>query len=179
MNARFVPLGFVAALLLAIGAIACGGKSLTFEEYSQRHEALTSEAAERSQVVEEDFDEETASADTVDELLVALRGYYNATLPIFEDIANGMKDLNPPAEIEDEHDALVEASADRRDSLQDLLVELADVESASELQDLFTEFGADRHFLYRIFLRLESSCLTLQDAATENSIDLDLDCGDE
>ena len=177
MQSRLSPLALIIALLLAFGviAVACdgssggGGEPLTLDEYFQRLEALSVEAVERSEALGEDIAEETSSTLSEEERLEVIRKFLDATLPITEDFVDRIRDLNPPTEIEDEHNRALEAHADVLSVLTEYLNEHPEVESESELQALFTNPA---------FERFVAACLALQEIADENSIDVDLDCED-
>lgn len=173
------------AVVLALTALtACGsdgdGGGLSLEEYFRRLNAIQDEVDERSEAVPEPAvdDDDLLTEDEKE----ALRDYISQLVAILRDAFEAAADLDPPAEITAEHDAFVAAGQELvriqeqfQDSLPDLL---AQTQSTSELETLFTDFseGTDAAAAGD---RFGQACSQLQAVAAENSIDIDLDCADE
>ncbi len=186
MKARFAPLALIAALLLAFGvfAVACDGSSdntsgelLTIEEYFQRHEALSHEVAERGGDVQAQFADEAESADSQEErfepFLEAYQDFVNESLTIFTGFVDGIRDLDPPAELADAHKEFVEAGDDNLAAAQNLVDQVEAVESEADFDALSEDGNAAE-----AGIRFNDACLALQDIADENGIDVDLACDD-
>ena len=172
MKRRVLPLAFIAALLLAFGAIAVacggGGEPLALDEYFQRLAKVFADADERFEALTdqcaEDFESEEAEIE-------ATRCFFDASVLVFRDALDETDDLDPPAEAEAAHEELVNAGADLAQFIGEFGEQLADTESASELEELFGEES-----FVDIGERYEEACLDLEEIARENDIDVDLDC---
>ena len=164
-----LPIG---ALLVALGAIAsaCGGGNLSLPEYFRQVEGTSNEMDDRfaalgiEVVSEEELDLEAG-------VIEANRIFYNAALPIQRDFADALADIDPPADVEDAHKEIVDATAELVQVYQDVADRLADVGSASELDELF-----DEPELETASYRFAQACFQLQGIADANGIDVDLEC---
>ena len=165
-----LPIG---ALLVALGAIAaaCGGGELSLEEYFQRVDQAGDEFDTRIEGLEDAFPE------AFEEPTVT-RDFFTAAVPIFRDFIDGLAAIDPPAAVEDEHNERVAAGEAFEERVGDLVNRLADVESASELEDLFDELEEDPEFT-AAEERFEAACLSLQGIADANGVGVDLECEDE
>ena len=161
-------------MLLVLGTIAaaCGDDGeLSLEEYFQQVDQVGDDFDTRTEALEDAFPaafEEPA----------ATRDLFNAGLPIFSDFVDAIDDIDPPAAVEDEHNEAVAAGQAFEERIEDLVNRLADVESASELEDLFTELEEDPEFT-AAEERFEAACLSLQGIADANGIAVDLECEEE
>ena len=174
MNARSVPSALIVVLLVAFGAIAAacggGGEPLTLREYFQRLAKVFTDADERFEALTdqcvEDVEPEGAEIE-------ATRCFFDASVRVFRDALDETNDLDPPAEAEAAHEELVNAGADLAQFIGEFGEQLADTESASELEELFGEESfADAGE------RFEEACFDLEEIARENDIEVDLDCED-
>lgn len=175
MRTRSLPLAFIAVLLLAFGAIvaACGGggEPLTLEEYFRRFEVLSDELDERSEAPEEQFDEQTASTDSEEGLIDALRDFFRASRPLLVDYLDGIDELTPPEQAQDAHNEILDTGRDLLAAFDNFFDRLEDVESSAALEELFEEDS-----FVDTGERFEEACLVLQEIARENDIDVDLRC---
>ena len=162
---------FVAAVALLVAAFAAcdGDGGLTLEEYFQQLETLDQDAEAGIEAL--GFPEEFASEE---ERVLAIQDFFAASVPIIANFVDAIDDLDPPTEAEDAHNEAVDAGRDFVIEAEDLTNELADVESSSELEEVFDapEYDAASD-------RFDQACFDLQDIADANSIDVDLTCEDE
>ena len=173
MKRRILPLAFIAALVLAFGAVtaACGGgggEPLTLQEYFQRLDEVFENADERFLTLADQC-EEIAESEGAE--IAATRCFFNATTQVLREIIDEAEALDPPTEAEAVHDELVTAGADFRQLLEGLGERLADIESTSELEEL----SEDRE-LEAAGERFERTCFDLEEIARQNDIDVDLGC---
>lgn len=157
----------VSALVLGTLAAACDGDDgLTLEEYFQQVEALDDELDERFEALE--LREEVASQE---EQVLLFQDFFAAVIPILAEFVDAIDDLDPPAEVEDAHEEVVDSGREFVADAEELTNELADVGSSSELEEVFDdpeyEAASDR------FLQ---ACFALQDIADANGIDVVLTC---
>ena len=172
MRRHLFALLFVASSSLALGFIvtACGGGSLSLPEYFRQVVGTSNEMDDRfaalgiEVVSEEELDLEAG-------VIEANRIFYNAALPIQRDFADALADIDPPADVEDAHKEIVDATAELVQVYQDVADRLADVGSASELDELF-----DEPELETASYRFAQACFQLQGIADANGIDVDLEC---
>ena len=168
MKLRLSAIFLIAAALLALVA-ACGGgggEELTLVEYFQQVETLDDELDERFEALE--LREEFASQE---EQVLAFQDFFAAVIPILAEFVDAIDDLDPPAEVEDAHEEVVDSGREFVADAEELTNELADVGSSSELEEVFDdpeyEAASDR------FLQ---ACFALQDIADANGIDVVLTC---
>ena len=168
MKLRLLPLALVAGLLLAFGAFAaaCGGEdSLTLEEYFQQVDALIDNTAEQSNVLGE---ESFADLDTLEAQIEASRSFYSGFAAITATFRDDMRDIDPPAEVEDAHNTLVEAADDFAQATGDINNKLDEVASQADFVAVFAAFAE--------LGNPEEACFALQGIAEENGIDVSLNC---
>lgn len=161
-----------AAFAAILGATAFGGwactddkgNALTLEEYFQQLDELDNQSSDRGDAL-------FADIDLTD--LDAVKGAYAEFPDIVEDFITGLEDLNPPDEAKDAHDEAIAAAEGFREVLNDAVDEAQNATALDDLQQIgegeaFTE--ADDRFT--------SACLDLEEIATDNNIEVDLDCED-
>ncbi len=169
MKLRLFALFLIAAALLALVAACDGDDGLTLEEYFQELETLDQDAEAGIEALE--FPEEFASEA---EQIEAFQDFFAAIIPILAEFVDAIDDLDPPAEVEDAHEEAVDSGREFVTDAEELTNELADVGSASELEEVFDdpeyEAASDR---------FDQACFALQDIAEANGIDVDLTCDDE
>jgi hypothetical protein len=179
LKRRFAPLALIAVLLLAFGAFAAacgddgngGGGELTLEEYFERLDAIMEDTNSQMDALEDPEERDLASEE---EQLEAIRDFYfDANLAIIKGGFDEIEGLDPPAEVEDAHDALLAAGGDTVAAYEDVGSQLAEAESLADLQELFDDGGFEA-----ASERFEQACLELRGIADENEIDLDLVCQD-
>ncbi len=170
MKARFVPLALIATLLLTFGALAAacggdGGGALTLQEYFQEVDALFDNTAEQSNALGE---EPFADLDALEEQIEASRSFYFGFAAITATFRDAMRDIDPPAEVEDAHNALVEAADDFAQATGDINNKLDEVASQADFVAVFAAFAE--------LGNPEEACFALQGIAEENGIDVSLNC---
>jgi hypothetical protein len=167
-------IGICVAAVAVIGVAAApgcngNGEALTIEEYFEQLEDLESEADERSNEIEDDFNSAFEDAEDLDDVRDDFQDFIDQQEEVFQDFFDGVQDLNPPEEVEEAHDEIVEAFEgllDEIDGLRDA------IDDADSFEDLDTpDFDqADE--------RLTEACTELQELAADNDIDVDLNCED-
>ncbi len=179
MKARFLPRALITVLLLAFGAIAaaCGddgngdGGELTLEEYFERLDAIMEDIDSQIDALEDPEEMDLASEE---EQLEAMRDFFDALLPIIQGAFNEIEGLDPPAEVEDAHDALLAAGDDFVAAFEAPASRLAEAESLADLEGgLFEDDSA----FGSAGARSAQACFALQGIADDNDIDVDLRCG--
>ncbi len=188
MKARLVPLALTAALLLSLGMVgaACGGGdedgngngngggALTLEEYFNQMSDLKAENDKQANEVQAHVEEDLAAAESPEDAIEV----FSNLIDDFSDVVSGSRDsleaIEPPSEVEDLHNEMVAVFRTAADALGDLAAELDEGVELTDLQkigdDLESEFTS-------LSTQSEVVCRQLQDIADENSIDVDLECG--
>ena len=170
---KLLALPVIVVLLLALGTIAgaCGGgEKLTLDEYFQELEAILDESVEKNDALAPDFAKEFEERD-----FEGLREVYDRSLENNRDAFDErMDDIDPPAEAEDAHNELVEAGSAFWDILEDFVDQLEDVETITEFEaavkamdDAWADGPAER---------IAAACSAVEEIATDNDIDADLNC---
>lgn len=176
--ARTLLCGLFAVVLLAAGT-ACGGGSnaLTLEEYFEELQDIDDAQQERSDEAEEELDDaipddiapdDELDDDTRETLQDGLRAQQD-TLDEFTDDLDG---LEPPEEVEDLHNELVDILREGSDRLSDVIDEAGEAETLEEFFEGFTDIESD-------FARADEICRELEQIAADEDIDVDLDCDEE
>jgi hypothetical protein len=165
-----------AGLLLALGAVAgaCGGDGggLSLEEYFAKLDAAQNEVDRK---FEEAFQQEEPGLDTSEEDVAAFaREIVQDFSTILADAEGTIGDLEPPAEAEDAHDALVQAIGGARTAIESAV---DDIPGALSLEELETFFGSSE--LETATGAIDEACKELQLIADDNQIDVDLECESE
>ncbi len=181
MNSRSLFL-LPGALLLGLVALsaACGdgGEALSLEEYFQRLDAIQEDVDARFE--EQGDDEDPFDPDApLEERVDALTGGLQDSKAILEDAVEAVQGLDPPAEVEDAHDEFVAALLGFLPSFDDFRDRAADVESESDLEELFSSLDEGSQEFQEAGERLDAACLAIQAIADQNNIAVDLNCEEE
>jgi hypothetical protein len=166
---RLIVPSLIVTLLLALGTVtgACGGgEKLTLEEYFQQMQAITAEAVEEADALDEQID------DLEEDDFEGLRGLFVANTAITSEVFDEMDGMDPPAEVQDAHNEFVAAGGQMVELMEAFGDDLADVESTSELEQAFDRLVG----LEEATVRIDTACLALEEIAADNGIDVDLDC---
>jgi hypothetical protein len=186
--------GAVAATMLLVAA--CGGDSaLSIEDYfaaveteTARYDQATDDIASAfSTQLDTAFEDYSAAATDADEAsaaagLEALTTIaVNATRTSFELTAvevdqfiSTMDALEPPDEVAAEHDEAVAALRASRAAIDPTIAAIRQITALAELEPVLagSAFADSR-------ARLEVSCAALEQAGSDNGVDVDLDCPGE
>ena len=165
-----------ATALLAAFALACndagGGETLTLEQYFAEMERISNEAGDAIDELESpDLSEDAAFEDARDYFADFLGTVAGAT----EDAIDDMRGLDPPDEVQDEHDRFVDAL----DELPAISRDLEDQVAGAETQEEFDEIVSASDPFESVGGEITVACQDLQQIAEDNSIEVDLECGDE
>jgi len=159
--------------LAAIIAIACTGDSntntLTLEHYFAELQRITDDAEERFDEIE--FPDVAADA-SFEESRDALADFFDASTDVSEDAIDDIRNLNPPDEAADEHDAFVDAL----EKLPSATGDYADRIREAEDEDEYNDIVGDEDPLETISSEIDEACVALQQIADDNSIEVDLEC---
>jgi len=177
MKTRLLLLALAVALLGAASlAAACksGGEPMTMEEYFQELQALNDDAEQRSSDLEAALDDAVGSNSSEEERIAALREFFDASALVFEDFLSGLKDLDPPEEVQALHEDGVSAGEDAVQAFTDLTGSLGSDATMADIEALGTTLESDttlQHFT--------DACVALQGEADKREIAVDLECEDE
>jgi hypothetical protein len=163
-----LALSLGATLLLALGTIAaaCGGSNqeLTLEEYFLRFEELGDRTGEQLAALLAKLEVEP---ETEEERLAIFQDWFAASLQVQRASLDELDDINPPPEVEDAHQELLNARAALMDTFADLFGSL---ESESELEAVF--LAAPDGQLIAAQERNFEACSSLQQIADANGFDV-------
>lgn len=183
MKRRLLPLAFIAALLLAFGAVAvaCGGggggssadgrEPLTLEEYFQRFEEARSEREQQSDDLEYNNVLDLVASPSESESVQAMRAFLLGTIDVYERYENELLDLAVPDNARDAHDEFVDGLDQVQKDTANFLEQLDGVETMAEFFAI-----ADAEDVPPVYERLEEVCSGLQQVANEGGINVDLGC---
>ena len=163
-----------AAVLLALMA-ACnggdGGDSLTIEQYFAELERIGNDAQAR--IDEIDLPELDADA-SFEESRDALADFFAASTEVSGDAIGEVQNLEPPAEVEDEHDRYVESLGEIPEISSDLEQRIRDAETEEE----YEEVVGNENPLGAVGDEVTAACDALQQIADDNEIEVDLGCAE-
>lgn len=173
MNSRslfLLPGALLLGLVGVAGACGGGGEALTLEEYFQRLGAANEEL---SQQEEEVPDPEFNDDDVFDEQeKQSLRENVDAFISLLEDFRDVLADLDPPDEVEDEHNETLARLDDFIAAFRAAGDRVQDAQSLEDLDAAFADVNAAD-------APLTQACFALQAIANDNNIDVDLECEEE
>ena len=107
--------------------------------------------------------------------MVAFRDLFDARLSIQQDLIDGLGEIDPPAEVEEDHKEIVAAGREFVDLLQELNGRLAEVKSVSQVMQLLEEFDPS---LTTVDDRFDSARIQLQVVSNlVHGIFINLGCG--
>lgn len=168
------PIGLLVAVLVG----GCGGEGdpRTLREYVDRLDAIFSHASTRADEINGEFKDANAEAETDEEHMDAFRGLFEDMAESFDDLADELESLRPPAPLllEEEHGELVASAANVASILEDFSRRADESESLDEMQQLFAELNDPRYD--EAARRMGRACLFFQDLANANRIALHLEC---
>jgi hypothetical protein len=176
---RRVPLLLLfTALALGISGVAaaCGGgeEGLSVEEYFQQLQTISDEFEERGATLDSEFEAAFGSG-TSDEVDVdAIQRILGEGATSFKDALNDAESLEPPSNVENAHREFVEEMRVRADLIESLADRAGEVESASDLEEVFAEFESPE--LETQAVRFSDACRALEGLAADNGIQADLNC---
>ena len=163
-------------LTLVIGACdgSEGADRLSLNEYFDRLQVLSGEAAETADQSGDDGGPSSAAferdlaAGNFDAIAVG----FNQGLDVFRDFLIGIRDLNPPSEAQSAHDALLGALDDFIDSNENLVAQIEDAQTETGFTAIFDNAPPEADAA-----PIGQACRRLQQVATDNNLSVDLDCG--
>jgi hypothetical protein len=173
----FLLTGMIALVAMAATAVGCGGgdgdTGVTSEEYFRQVEALVGDVDQQSAALESQWQEKLASANSDQERLELVRDFYYNLFSLSDDFRDGLADIEPPEEVKEAHEALVELAAEFSSAWSAISDGVKNAASEDELgailnDDQFTAVGQ----------RFEQGCVELQRIADDGGIDVDLKCSD-
>lgn len=148
---------------LGYGCSDDGGGALTLEEYFAKLQALDDEFEDDSAALDSAFESED-----LDEIKSALDAGTTSTGEFVDDVA----ELEPPEEVQETHDEAVAAGNELVEAIEAFNDEVQEAESLEALQEIdFAAIGDASE-------RFNAVCLDMEAVASENNIELDLNCED-
>jgi hypothetical protein len=166
--------GVIAMAVAAIAATGCGGDGgVTTEEYFRQVESLIGDVEQQTQVLADEWEQERATATSDEEQLGLARDFYDSLFSLIGPLRDELRDIEPPEEAEEAHDALVGVAEEFSSVWSDISGEVGAAASEAELGEILT----DEEFA-SVGQRFEQACFDLQRIADDNQIDVDLKCGD-
>lgn len=171
------------AIILAALAISCGDGSdtLTLEEYFAEFEAMDADADAQfeeafAQLFPEDIDEEVFFSD--DANLPLVKEVITAFPRITAELLARASDLDPPSEVEEEHDEMIAALEELLAAFEEGVDTLDDAETFVEFDELSDEL--DTTLLTPAEDRVDQACLDVVAVGDANGFDVSaITCVDE
>jgi hypothetical protein len=172
-----IPWRFLTVVLAAVAGLlllaACGGggseEKVSLEEYFQQFDAIEEGMKTSTTALDEQ------SQGVVGEDVQATRDYIDGYYDIVSQGLNDVKALQPPSEAKDAQDEFVAALSDMIALWKDLGDRLANVETSADLQEVLAGVADDTSW-QDASQKFTDACRNLQGIATDNGIDVTLDC---
>jgi hypothetical protein len=167
-------LGFIAASSLVFITAACGGGGddpQTLEEYLGLYEAADNRAEQASDQLDTQYAAVLSQTQLTDDNRPDVQAYFQELGEVGQTYVDEISDLNPPEEAEDLHEASVESYQHVLDLYDDAQADIGQVTSIGGLQALF-----DTPEINDALEAANEDCRELQQLATDNNVDVDLEC---
>jgi hypothetical protein len=169
----------LAVLLLAagvfIGSCSSDSDTLTLDEYFVEFEAIDAEVDSQFDALfstfpedEEPFADE-ANLEVFTDLMVGFPR-------IVGDATNQFKDMDPPSEVKEAHDALIDAGETLTTALDEGVEGIGDAETMADLETGMSQVGPTVDAAQAAF---DAACLAVVDVAMANEIHVSITCEDE
>jgi hypothetical protein len=160
-----------ATALMGFGAFAsaCNDDgSLSLDEYFQQVEEIDKTNTERQGELEGQFDElgPDSSVDDAADL-------FEQQVDLLRDFHGDLDDIEPPDEAEDAHNRAVEALGEGLETFDSFIEQFREADSIEEA------FGQFEDSDFAAFDRADEACRDLVQVATDNGVDVTLDCESE
>lgn len=153
------------------------GQTVSLDQYLREFERLSNEADTRSEALDSAFD--GINQDTpVDELKQIFINAFDSFEDISRDLRAGLEAMEPPDEVEDQHNEILDAFSDFEDGFQEGIDNVQDAETQEDVLTAAQE-ATELDDVVDASERLDEACLELQTLADDNSIDVDLECDGE
>jgi len=171
----------LAVIAIGIAALAFGcsdsSETLTLEEYFAEFEAIDADIDAQIELLYVDFptgtDEEIFSDDSTVSFFKDLLAGFEVAL---SDSLERAQELAAPSEVEDEHDALLEAVEKNITAFEAGSEAIKDVETMAEFETVFPPVESD---IDAAQLAFETACLDVVAVGEANGITVDVDCLDD
>jgi len=176
---RLGPLTRTAVFLLGVTVFtgACGSDSdpLTLEEYFAEFEAIDANVDSQVEALFADFPEDE-DAFTNEANLELLKDLMDGFPRIIGDLVDSAKHLDPPAEVEDAHDDLIDAGEALLVDYEERAEVMGDAETMAELETISREIDPSTTV---VETALDAACRAVVDIAIANDIHVSVSCDDE
>jgi hypothetical protein len=166
-----------AAMLIATGVLigACSSDSdtLTLNEYFAEFETIDADADSQVEALYADFpeDEEAFTEANLEVFKDLVVGFPR----ILGDLVDGVKDLDPPSEVEDAHDALIDAGEALIVAFDEGVDVIDDAETMADVETIMGQLEPTIDGAQDVF---DAACLTVVDIAIANDIHVSVTCED-
>ncbi len=174
MKLRLVARTAAVLLATAVFTGACSSDSdpLTLEEYFAEFEAIDADADSQFEALFADFPEDEDDEANLEFFKDLLVGFPRIT----GDFLDSAKDLDPPAEVEDAHNELIDAGEALLVAFEEAADVIGDAETMAEFETLNLELEPTIDVAETAF---DAACLTVVDIAIANDIHVSVTCEDE
>jgi hypothetical protein len=168
-----------AVLLLAtavfIGSCSSDSDTLTLDEYFVEFEAIDADVDSQLEALFSTFPEdEEAFADEAN--LEVFKDLVVDFPRIFGDAINQLEDMDPPSEVNDAHDALIDAGETLTAAFDEGVEVIDDAETMAELETAMSQVEPTIDSAQAGF---DAACLAVVDVAIANDIHVSITCEDE
>jgi hypothetical protein len=167
------------AALLAVMAVAAGCKGsggLSLEDYLKRIEEADNQSSERYDALRDQLDLLADQSAPDQERIDAAQSAVPEFASILDDFLAALEALDPPSEVEKEHEEALAAGEATSELFDDVATQVGNAESLIELDQALQPLNGPAYIAADE--RFTGSCLALQATADLNKIDVNLDCAE-
>jgi hypothetical protein len=149
------------------------GEELSAEDYFAQLDQVLETADAATEAAQTEVDAALAAAQDLDTEIAAIQSYLATELEVFSDAIGRLDALNPPDDLEGDHDDFLAAIMDAASAASDLQFELDGAATDEEANILVGDF---EETILEITERSDAACSNLQAAADAAAIAVDLNC---
>jgi len=174
MKTRSLLLALIAGavIALAVGAVACGGgEELTLEEYFQKLVDIDKQHEAEAQPLRDQLNASLNGLGDEIEVPAGVRDALRSLVASQDNVGKALSDLTPPAEAKDAHKEAAASITAEGEALAKVIGQLDDAKTVGDLNHLF-----EGDEITKADERRSTACVALQQIATDNAIQADLNC---
>lgn len=157
--------------MLTLAATACGGGGSTLQEYFDELHGIQTSFEQKGKDLQAELQTKLQGVTTQAEALPLFKGFLEDSLTAADGLVADLDAIDPPSEVQSQHQDLVDAAKAIRGGLSDVIDRFDEFASIDEISQFFTTDLAD------IEQQGTDACNSLQTVADDNDVNVDLSCG--
>ena len=162
------------ALTLAVLVAGCS-QGISLQEYFSQMEQIAQGHKKKADALEKSADEEMANATDEAAQVALIQAFFADNLDLAESSLTGIQEVSPPSEVEEQHQAFLDAFESMVAAFQEASTSIEDASTGADVSAVIEEMGPQ---MEEISGEFDTACTNLQKIADENDIQANLDCGE-